>query len=158
MRAEFLECCSRILSTGSSSYVNIRRFKSNRFYKKYTSNKVEIKKEVVLVAHCQNCEHYMIKFLWYINKRDSFDCYVESKFIKGKKADKVYQERIKDWDFWALPDPVLNTKFDKQSKKVPWVYGKTLDDGISQVPRYIDETDNAGHKMVCPVKIKNLHP
>lgn len=153
MRAEFLECCGKVVSTGNTTYVNISKYKSNKFFKKKTSNKIDIKKEIVLLTYCQNCNHTIIKFLWYINTRDRFDAYVESKIIKGKKADKICEEYRGFWEYQKLPEPILNKDFGKQSKKLSWVYGKINKDGISQVPRYLDETDNAGHKIACPVKI-----
>lgn len=156
MRAEFLECCGRIVSTANQTYVNILRFKSKKFYKKYTSNKMLIKKEIVLLTRCQNCNHIVLKFLWYVSSNDQFSNYVESKVIKGKIADKIFEERRTDWIFYRLPAPVLTDGCGKQSKKVPWVYGKTLNDGLSQVPRYIDETDNAGHKIASPTIITKI--
>lgn len=153
MRAEFLECCGKVISTGNQTYVNITKYKSNKFFKKYTSKKLAIKKEIVLLTHCQNCNHAVIKFLWYINTRDRFDAYVESKVIKGKKADKICEEYMRFWQYQKLTEPILNYEYGKQSKNIAWVYGKINKDGISQVPRYLDETDNAGHKMAVPVKI-----
>lgn len=153
MRAEYLECCGKVVSTGNQTYVNITKYKSNKFFKKKTSNKLTIKKEIVLLTYCQNCNHTVIKFLWYINTRDRFDAYVESKVVKGKKADKICEEYNRFWEYQRLPEPILNNEYGKQSKKLAWVYGKINKDGISQVPRYLDETDNAGHKIACPVKI-----
>ena len=153
MRAEYLECCGKVVSTGNQTYVNITKYKSNKFFKKKTSNKLTIKKEIVLLTYCQNCNHTIIKFLWYINTRDRFDAYVESKVVKGKKADKICEEYNRFWEYQRLPEPILNNEYGKQSKKLAWVYGKINKDGISQVPRYLDETDNAGHKIACPVKI-----
>ena len=99
MRAEYLECCGKVVSTGNQTYVNITKYKSNKFFKKKTSNKLTIKKEIVLLTYCQNCNHTVIKFLWYINTRDSFDAYVESKVVKGKKADKICEEYNRFWEY-----------------------------------------------------------
>lgn len=153
MRAEFLECCGKVVSTGNATYTNIRKYKSHKFFKKYTSQKLEIKKEIILLTYCCNCDHAVIKFLWYVNKRDRFDAYVESKAIKGKKADKICEEYRRFWEYQRLPDPILNAEFAKQSKKLSWIYGKSNKDGLSQTPRYLDETDNAGHKIACPVRV-----
>ena len=98
MRAEYLECCGKVVSTGNQTYVNITKYKSNKFFKKKTSNKLTIKKEIVLLTYCQNCNHTVIKFLWYINTRDRFDAYVESKVVKGKKADKICEEYNRFWN------------------------------------------------------------
>lgn len=147
-----MECCGRVVSTGNKTYVNIIKYKSKNFFKKKTSKKLDIKKEIVLFTYCQNCNHAVIKFLWYVNARDRFDAYVESKIIKGKKADKICEEYRRFWVYQKLPEPILNFKYGKQSKKLSWVYGKTNNDGLSQVPRYLDETGNAGHKIACPVK------
>lgn len=146
---EYLDCCGIIQSTADEKHT-IDCYKSKRFFKKFTSiGKKEIKKEILLVSYCMNCKHYILKYLWYIRKGAGFFDYVESKLIKGKEADRIFNERIDDLEFYPLPKPKQKPNI-KHSKKVPWVYYKTVN-GEQQIPRYIDESDNAGRKTYSPV-------
>ena len=92
--------------------------------------------------------------MWYIKKGDSFFDYVESKIFRGEKADKIFEERINDLTFYPLPKEKPKPNI-KHSKKIPWVYGKVID-SERQVPRYMDESDNAGRKIYSPVKVKKI--
>lgn len=150
---EILECCGIKQSTASEKHT-IDCYKSKRFFKKFTIGKREIKKEIVLVTFCMNCKHYILKYLWYIRKGAGFFDYVESKTISGKQADKIFYERMDDLEFYPLPKEKQKPLI-KQSKKIPWVYGKTID-GEKQVPRYIDESDNAGRQIFAPVKVEKI--
>ncbi|MBQ9149851.1 hypothetical protein IJX73_02860 [bacterium] len=151
-----LECCGTIYST-SKNELCFDCFKSNNFFKKYTSDKREIKKEIALVCICNNCKHYILKFLWYTKKTSNFFDYDEEKLFKGKKADEILKERIEFYLPYSIPKPKKNDfKLGKQSKKLPWIYGKALD-GETQVPRYDNESGNAGRKIYSKVTIRKLN-
>lgn len=152
---ETLTCCGVKYSTANLK-LSFDCFKSNKFFKKYTSDGKEIKKERIIVFLCTNCGHYILKYLWYTKKTGSFFDYCESKEIRGIAADKIFSERVNDFKFCSLPKPKkIKIDFLKQSKKVPWIYYKALNSEI-QIPRYIDESANAGRKIHCPVKISEL--
>lgn len=151
---EYLDCCGILQSTADEKNT-IDCYKSKRFFKKFTSiDKKEIKKEILLVSFCRNCNHYILKYLWYIRKGAGFFDYVESKIIRGEKADKIFEERINDLTLYPFPKEKQKPNI-KHSKTVPWIYGKVID-GERQVPRYIDESDNAGRKIYSPVKIEKI--
>lgn len=154
MLREVLECCGKFYSTADVEN-RIDCFISDRFFKKFTIGKREIKKEILLVSYCVNCKHYVLKYLWYIKKQAGFFDYVESKVIRGKLADKIFEERQENLKFYPLPKNKLpKLDFLKQSKTVPWIYYKSLN-GETQVPRYIDETGNAGRKIFSPVQTES---
>lgn len=150
---EYLICCGIKQSTADKKHT-IDCYKSKRFFKKYTIGKKEIKKEILLVSYCMNCKHYILKYLWYIRKGAGFFDYVESKIIKGKEADRIFNERMNDLEFYPLPKEKSKSNI-KHSKKIPWIYYKTIN-GEQQIPRYIDESDNAGRKTYSPVKVERI--
>ena len=96
---EYLDCCGIKQSTADEKHT-IDCYKSKRFFKKFTIGKREIKKEILLVSYCMNCKHYILKYLWYIRKGAGFFDYVESKIIRGAKADKIFEEYIEDLTFY----------------------------------------------------------
>lgn len=116
------------------------------FLKKKLSDGREVKKEIVLLTLCPNCKHYVIKFLWYAKKGTRFHDWNETKDLKGKKADEVFSRYCDFYDFYDIPDPHKGEPKIKHSKKIPWIYGKVISD-TEQIPRYIDESDNAGRKI-----------
>lgn len=149
-----LDCCSFEIKTNSKTYEYIDCFKLKtgaKFFKKYLSDGREIKRELLLVAHCPHCKHWIIKFLWYGKKNGRFQDFDETKIMRGKKADEIFNRRMDLYELIDIPNPFKPKVEGKQSKKIPWVYGKSLD-GVSQIPRYIDESEDAGLKIVCPVK------
>lgn len=152
---ETLMCCGVKYSTANLKQ-SFDCFKSNKFFKKYTSDGREIKKERIIVFFCTNCGHYLLKYLWYVKKTGSFFDYAEAKEIRGTAADKIFAERIKDFKLCSFPkQKAIKIDFLKQSKKIPWVYYKTVN-SVTQIPRYINESANAGKKVYCPVKVSSL--
>lgn len=123
-----------------------------KFFKKNLADGRPVKKEILLAAVCPNCRHYILKFLWYGRKNTSFKNWDDEKIIRGKQADEIFDRRQALYNMIDLPNPFKPKSNSRQSKKLAWVYGKTLN-GTAQVPRYIDETEDAGLKINCPVKI-----
>lgn len=160
MRGEvILDCCSYEAKTGTKTYEYIECFKlkpGKRFFKKKLKDGRETKKEIILATVCPNCRHYVLKFLWYATSTTRFQDWDESKIVRGKKADEIFYRRSPDYILIDTPNPFKPKAEGKQLKKIPWVYGKSLKDGISQIPRYIDESEDAGLKIVCPVKTERL--
>ena len=149
---EVLECCGikTVVGTNSESYLDCFKNNSGKWFKKSLSDGREIQKEILLVTFCRQCGHYVLKYLWYSSRNSSFHNYDEFKDIRGKQADEIFTRRIDDFIAIDLPDD-NQTSWQKQSKKVPWIYFKALN-GTTCVPRYIDETENAGHKIYSPIK------
>lgn len=159
MRAEIiLDCCSYEVKTCSRTYEYIDCYKLNpgeKFFKKKLSNGRLVKREILLVAVCPNCHHWVLKFLWYAKTGGRFQDWDESKIVRGKKADEIFSRRCPLYTLTDIPNPFLPKAEVKQSKRLPWVYGKVID-GFSQVPRYFNESEDAGLKIVCPVKTEKL--
>ena len=153
-----LDCCSYEVKTCTKSYEYIECFKlrnGNKFFKKKLSDGRLIKREILLLSVCPVCKHYVLRFLFYSKANGRFQDWDESKIVRGKKADEIFDRRSPLCDCVDLPNPFKPKADGKQSKKIPWVYGKSLD-GVSQVPRYIDETEDAGLKIVCPIKTEKI--
>lgn len=153
-----LDCCSYEVKTCSKSYNYIDCFKlkpNEKFFKKKLSDGREIKRELLLVGFCPQCKHWVIRFLFYAKKNGRFQDWDESKIVRGKKADEIFNRRSDLYDLIDLPDPFKPKAKTKHSRKIPWVYYKAID-SHSQVPRYIDESEDAGLKVVCPVKSEKI--
>lgn len=150
-----LDCCSYEVKTGSKSYEYIECFKSDKFFKRKLSDGREIQKELVLLTQCPNCKHLILRFLWYAAEKTKFEMWDESKIIRGEKADEIFSRKAQDYKLINLPNPFKPGTNKRQSKKIPWVYGKSVN-GYTQVPRYLDETENAGLPLETYLKRKRL--
>lgn len=153
MEKDLLKCCGVELvlqNVGHHHFIDC--FKSKKFFKKKLSDGREVKKEFVLVTYCPQCKHYILKFLWYAKNSTGFWNFSESKDIRGKKADEIFNRYMDDYILFDIPNPHTGETYLKQSKKIPWVYFKTIS-STEQVPRYMDETQNAGRSVYSPIKI-----
>lgn len=154
-----LDCCSYEVKTGTKTYKYIDCFKlksGEKFFKKKLSDGREIKKELLLVGYCPNCKHWVIRFLFYAKATGRFQDWDETKIVRGKKADEIFNRRNELYDLICLPDPFKPKLEGKHSKKIPWIYGKASKDGLSQIPRYIDESEDAGLKINCPIQTEKI--
>ena len=153
-----LDCCSYEVRTCAKTYRYIDCFKlrsGEKFFKKKLNDGREIKKELLLVGFCPNCKHWVIRFLFYAKSTGRFQDWDETKIVRGQKADEIFNRRSEFYDLIDLPDPFKPKLEGKHSKKIPWVYYKTLD-SYSQIPRYIDESEDAGLKVVTPPKVEKI--
>lgn len=153
-----LDCCSYEVKTCSKTYRYIDCFKlksGEKFFKKKLKDGREIKKELLLVGLCPNCRHWVIRFLFYAKSTGRFQDWDETKIVRGAKADEIFNRRLESYDLIDLPNPFKPKLEGKHSKKIPWVYYKTLD-SYSQIPRYIDESEDAGLKVVSPPKVEKI--
>lgn len=155
MKAEVLECCAIKVSTGDETYRYIDRFKSKRFFKKKLSDGRKIKKEIVLVALCLHCKHYILKYLWYTKTTAGFHDWSESQIKRGKRADGIFKRYNADFTLQSLSNPCEGEKQIKHSKNIPLIYFKAAS-GDEQLPRYVDESDDAGRKFYNPAKTFSL--
>jgi len=149
-----LDCCGYEVKTNSKTYEYIDCFKllpGQKFFKKKLSDGRAVKREILLVGHCPNCRHWVLRFLFYAKKNGRFQDWDETKIIRGEKADEIFRRRSDLYELSDLPNPFKPKTDGKQSKKIPWTYYKTID-SFSQIPRYIDESEDAGLKIVCPIK------
>lgn len=168
MLYETLECCGHKISTGNHTWIYLDCFKPGKekvvnedgtfyyktkpFFKRRLSDGREIKKEILLVGLCPNCHHRILKYLWYDKASESFHNWTECKDVKGAKADEIFKRRSLDYIFANIPDPFKGDKVIKHAKKLPWKYGKAIDDD-HYVERYMDETGNASKKIYSKIKV-----
>lgn len=149
-----LDCCNYQIKTGTKFYQNIDCYKlksKKEHFKKKLSDLRPVKKEIMLVSVCQNCSHYIIRFLFYANANARFQDWDESYIIRGHKADEIFARRCDFYKLINLPNP-FEQKVAKRYSKHPSIYYKNVD-GYSQIPRYMDESGDAGLKVACPVKV-----
>ena len=156
MRAELIfGCCGYKVMTCSKTYEYIDCFRLKRgakFFKKYLPDGREVKKEILLVAFCPQCKHWILKFLWYANRSSRFQDWDFEKVIRGRQADDIFNRRQEFYNLIDIPNPFKPKKEGKHAKKIPWIYYKTLD-SYSQIPRYLDESGDVGLKKVNKVKV-----
>ena len=153
-----LDCCGYEVKTCSKTYEYLDCFKlksGEKFFKKKLKDGREIKREIMLVDICPNCKHWVICFLWYAKKNGRFQDWDEKKIIRWQKADEIFRRRSDSFEMIDIPNPFKPKLETKHSKKIPWVYYKTID-SYSQVPRYIDESEDAGLKIVTPPKTEKI--
>lgn len=151
-----LDCCSYEVKTGTKlyEYIDCYRLKPGRkFFKKKLPDGREVKKEILLVANCPNCRHWVLKFLFYAKPGARFQDWDDSRIVRGKKADEIFNRRCDDYIMIDLPNPFKPKLEGKHSKKIPWIYGKSSKDGLSYTPRYMDESEDAGLKVNSPVVV-----
>ncbi len=152
-----LDCCSYEVKTCSKTYEYIDCYKlkaGSKFFKKKLNDEREIKKEIMLVGLCPNCRHYIIRFLFYAKKTGRFQDWDETKIIRGQKADEIFKRRSDFYNLVDLPNPFKPKYIKKYSKNLS-IYYKTLD-SYSQIPRYFDESGDAGLKIVCSVNTEKI--
>ena len=126
-----LDCCSYEVKTCSKTYKYIDCYKlksGEKFFKKKLSDGREIKKELLLVGYCPNCKHWVIRFLFYAKATGRFQDWDETKIVRGKKADEIFNRRSDSYNLIDLPDPFKPKLEGKHSKRIPWVYYKAIDD------------------------------
>lgn len=149
-----LNCCNTIYSTANESYRKIDRFKNANISDLKLKNGQIVKKEIILMSVCPVCRHYILKVLRYSSKSANFYNYDECLMYRGKSADNYWIKNCDNYVGYPLASPF--TKFDynaKQSRSIPFIFGKTLKCGTKQVPRYIDEYSDAGEIINSPLKI-----
>ena len=156
MTKDYLKCCGDGLILQNVEHHHFMDcFSSREFFKKKLTDGRPVRKEFVIVTYCRHCKHYILKYLWYANKNSDFWNFSESKDIRGKLADDVFNRYMDKWDLMNIPNPYLtDDKKIKHSKTVPWVYYKATSK-TTAVPRYMDETGNAGRSIYSPIKTIN---
>lgn len=156
MTKDYLKCCGEgLILQNLEQHHFMDCYSSNKFFKKKLSDGRAIKKEYVIVTFCRKCGHYILKFLWYAKKNSDFWNFSESKDIRGKLADDVFERYMDEWELSDIPNPYLiDKKKIKHSKTIPWTYYKATSQ-TTAVPRYIDETGNAGRTIYSPINKLN---
>lgn len=108
--------------------------------------------EVVFVTVCDNCNQYVIEIKRYILNARGKKILEETEILRGFEAYKYYFQTAKNRIYYPLPNPFESEK--PHSKSIPFVYGKVLS-AVEQIPRYLDESGDAGVMFENKVLIYN---
>ena len=168
MKAEvILDCCSYEFKTCSSNFnfMDCYLLKAGeKPFKKYFKNRKVIKKEILFVALCPRCGHWILKFLWYDSPKANEADYIETKTIRGKKADEIFNRRMDSYSMINVPKVFKPIVIRTSEIPFGWTYGINKEvkrkGGIVSVRQYrsdflgqkelIKETDVDGvEKPIC---------
>ncbi|MBS4760888.1 MAG: hypothetical protein KHX03_09355 [Clostridium sp.] len=130
-------CCGVIYSTDDpETYWCIEKYVLKKPTKDFVKSK-RIFKEVVYSLFCKKNDCSKIEIHRFFKQKEEF-VLAQREALKGEKARK-YLERTKNMRI-KQPQccPLRPVAY---SKKIPWVYGKSID-GHTQIPRYMDESGN----------------
>ena len=139
-----LNCCSNFYYSTGYNFEKVSRYitePKNRIKSYINGSKVI--SETIYVSVCDNCGHYIVSVIRQINGAK-----IEKETYRGNKADEFFYFHYNKFIEKPLPYPYADIK---HKKTIPFIYGKCLD-SLTQVPRYIDESDNAGNKFENLIK------
>ena len=134
-------CCGISHSTTSDDYYKIDRYFNKPILKTKSDSGKIIVQEILFVTVCDNCNEYVIEIKRYSLNGRGKKVLEESETLRGFEAYKYYFETSKNRVYYPLPNPYISER--PHSKTIPFIYGKTLT-ALIQVPRYIDESADAG--------------
>lgn len=134
-------CCGTSHSTTSDDYYKIDRYFNRPILKTKSDSGRRIIQEILFVTVCDNCNEYVIEIKRYSLNGRGKKVLEESETLRGFEAYKYYFQTASRRVYYPLPNPFISEK--PHSKSIPFIYGKVLS-AIEQVPRYIDESADAG--------------
>lgn len=134
-------CCGTSHSTTSDDYYKIDRYFNRPILKTKSDSGKRIVQEIIFVTVCDNCNEYVIEIKRYSLNGRGKKVLEESETLRGFEAYKYYFQTASRRVYYPLPNPFISEK--PHSKSIPFIYGKTLT-ALTQVPRYIDESADAG--------------
>lgn len=132
-----LNCCGIFYYSNGDKFEKISRYvtEPKNHIKNYV-NGAKVLSETIYVAVCYNCGHYIVTVLRHVN---GFK--LDKEFYHGKAADEYFYSHYDKFIEKPLPYPYADVK---HAKTIPFIYGKTTG-AETQMPRYIDESGNAGN-------------
>lgn len=139
-----LSCCGNFYLTNGLTFEKISRYTTtakNRIKPYFKGNKTI--SETIYVAVCDNCGHYIVSLIRQSNAG------VEKETYRGNAADEFFYANYNKFVEMPIISPFADVK---QSKSIPYVYGKALN-SETQIPRYIDESDNAGSPIDALIRV-----
>lgn len=145
-----ISCCGNFYNTLGKSFEQISCYSTasqNRITPFFKNLKTT--DEIIYVAVCNNCGHLIVKYIKRAKNKNGFESEILN--FRGKEADKFFYSHYKQFIEKEIQSPFFKTK---NSKTIPYVYGKIID-SYTQVPRYIDESSNAGNLITVHTKISN---
>lgn len=141
-------CCGVSHSTTSDDFYKIDRFYNKPVIKSKSDLGRKIVSEVVYITVCDNCNQYVIEIKRYSLNARGKKILEETQTLRGADAYEYYFKTSKNRVFYPLKNPFESEK--PQSKSIPFIYGKSLSH-TQQVPRYIDESSDAGDIITSEV-------
>lgn len=127
MRAEIkLDCCGFNIKTSSSecNFIDCYLLKQGeKPFKKKLADKRTIKKELLFVAYCPRCGHWILKFCWYASKDARPEQWDETKIVRGKKGDEIFDKRMDMYILKNIPRVFLPKIIKTSQVPYGWTYG-----------------------------------
>jgi len=146
-------CCGVSHSTTSDDFYKIDRFYNKPVVKAKTDTNKKVVSEIVFVTVCDNCNQYVIEIKRYSLNGRGKKVLEETQTLRGADAFEYYLKTSKNRVFYPLQNPFESER--PQSQTIPFIYGKTLS-ATEQIPRYIDESDNAGDIITSEIVHKEI--
>ena len=143
-------CCGSSHSTTSDDYFKIDRYILKPVIKAKSDSGKRIVAEIIYVAICDNCNQYVIDIKRYTLNGRGKKVLEEVETLRGLKAYEYYFRTAKNRIEYPIPSPFISEK--PHSKTIPFIYGKVLT-STEQIPRYIDESADAGEILETKVKV-----
>lgn len=144
-----LSCCGEFFNTVGENFFKIDRYKTTSKSRLFNDKKTV--EEIIYVAVCQNCGHLILKYRQRIKNKNGKSKLGNTLNLRGKEADSFFYDNYDKLVAYPLESPF---KTEKQSRSIPFIYGKVID-GETQQPFYIDESDKAGKLIETPVIYSN---
>lgn len=144
-----LSCCGEFFNTVGENFFKIDRYKTTSKSRLFNDKKTV--EEIIYVAVCQNCGHLILKYRQRIKNKNGKSKLGNTLNLRGKEADSFFYDNYDKLVAYPLESPF---KTEKQSRSIPFIYGKVID-GETQQPFYIDESDKAGNLIETPVIYSN---
>lgn len=145
-------CCGTSKSTTSDDFYKIDRYYNKPVFKAKSDNGKRIVSEVVYITVCCNCNNYVIEIKRYSLNARGKKVLEEDETLRGIEAYKYYFKTQKHRVSYPLSNPFISEK--PHSKSIPFIYGKVIS-MTAQIPRYIDESGNAGASFENKVVLCN---
>ena len=141
-------CCGISHSTTSDDFYKIDRFFNKPVIKKISAANKKIVSEIVFITVCDHCNQYVIEIKRYTLNGRGKKILEETETLRGADAYDYYLKTAGNRVYYPLSNPFESER--PQSRAIPFIYGKTLS-ATEQIPRYIDESDNAGELIKSEV-------
>lgn len=142
-----LNCCGNFYYSNGYNFEKVSRYTTSPKKRiKHYSQGERVLSETIYVSVCENCGHYIVSVI-----RKLSNLKVEKETYRGNQADEYFYSNYNKFEEMPLPCPFADIK---HSATIPFIYGKTIDKE-TQIPRYIDESSNAGNFIESFIKIYN---
>ncbi|MGN0193007.1 MAG: hypothetical protein ACI4CY_05740 [Candidatus Gastranaerophilaceae bacterium] len=143
-----MRCCNRVWSTADESVFAIDRYGAKPFY----NVRKGAKRQDVYVTTCTNCGCMVMSVITYGEDERGAAKILGRDELRGKYAENVFKANFKKFERRRI---IPKFGKEKTSRAIPFIYGKSLD-GTTQIPRYTDESSDAGAKFTTEVNVYKI--